>query len=93
MRVGDVAELKAIKRHEMTIHFGAPVSPDDFSSLEGVEGVEALDTGHALRITIQGPADAVIKAAAHYPVVSLNSYEPSLEDIFLRYYEAEGDVV
>jgi ABC-2 type transport system ATP-binding protein len=39
---------------------------------------------------MQGPADAVIKAAARYPVVSLASYEPSLEDIFLRYYEGDN---
>jgi ABC-2 type transport system ATP-binding protein len=39
---------------------------------------------------MQGGADAVIKAAAHYPVVSLTSHEPSLEDIFLRYYEGDG---
>jgi ABC-2 type transport system ATP-binding protein len=39
---------------------------------------------------MQGAADAVIKAAAQYPVVSLTSYEPSLEDIFLRYYESDG---
>jgi hypothetical protein len=32
----------------------------------------------------------VIKAAAQYQVVSLSSHEPSLEDIFLRYYEADG---
>jgi hypothetical protein len=32
----------------------------------------------------------VIKAAAHYPVISLTSYEPSLEDIFLRYYQGDG---
>jgi ABC-2 type transport system ATP-binding protein len=39
---------------------------------------------------MQGPADAVVKAAAHYPVVSLTSHEPSLEEIFLRYYEGDG---
>jgi len=39
---------------------------------------------------MQGPADAVIKAAARYPVLSLTSHEPSLEDIFLRYYEADS---
>ena len=39
---------------------------------------------------MQGPADAVIKAAAKYQVVSLTSYEPSLEDIFLKYYEGDG---
>jgi hypothetical protein len=31
----------------------------------------------------------VIKAAARYPVISLGSHEPSLEDIFMRYYEAD----
>ena len=45
----------------------------------------------AVRLAIQGSADAVIKAAARYPVVSLTSYEPSLEDIFLRYYERDGE--
>jgi hypothetical protein len=43
-----------------------------------------------LRLAMQGGADAVIKAAAQYPVVSLTSHEPSLEDIFLRYYEGDG---
>jgi ABC-2 type transport system ATP-binding protein len=41
-------------------------------------------------VAMQGPADAVIKTAARYQVVSLTSYEPSLEDIFLRYYESDG---
>jgi hypothetical protein len=39
---------------------------------------------------MQGPADSVIKAAARYPVLSLSSHEPSLEDIFLHYYEADA---
>jgi ABC-2 type transport system ATP-binding protein len=52
--------------------------------------VETLNQGHGLRVAMQGPADAVIKAAARYPIVSLTSYEPSLEDIFLRYYETNA---
>jgi ABC-2 type transport system ATP-binding protein len=39
---------------------------------------------------VQGGADAVIKAAAQHAVVSLTSHEPSLDDIFLRYYQADG---
>ena len=58
--------------------------------MDGVIEAEALNHGNGVRLTMQGPADAVIKAAAHYPVVSLSSYEPSLEDIFLRYYEGDG---
>ena len=89
VRIGDVAEVKAIKRYEITITFAKPVPAETFKTLEGVADVETLDHGHAVRLAMQGSADAVIKAAAQFPVVSLTSYEPSLEDIFLRYYEAE----
>ena len=89
VRIGDVAEVKAIKRYEITITFAKPVPAETFNTLEGVADVETLDHGHAVRLAMQGSADAVIKAAANYPVVSLTSYEPSLEDIFLRYYEAD----
>jgi ABC-2 type transport system ATP-binding protein len=89
VRIGDVAEVKAIKRYEITITFANPVPAETFKTLEGVADVETLDHGHAVRLAMQGSADAVIKAAAQYPVVSLTSYEPSLEDIFLRYYEAD----
>ena len=92
VRIGDIAEIKAIKRYEITIVFASPVPPETFTSLEGVEKVEVLNDGHAVRLAIQGSADAVVKTAARYPVVSLTSYEPSLEDIFLRYYQADGKV-
>jgi ABC-2 type transport system ATP-binding protein len=90
VRTGGIADLKDIKRYEITIHFAQPVSMDSFASLPGVANVEKLNNGSAIRLAMQGEADAVIKAAAQYPVVSLTSYEPSLEDIFLRYYEGDG---
>jgi ABC-2 type transport system ATP-binding protein len=90
VRIGGVTEIKAIKRYEITISFASPVPAETFKALDGVVEVEPLNQGHGVRIAMQGPADAVIKAAARYPVVSLTSYEPSLEDIFLRYYEGEG---
>ena len=90
VRIGDVAEVKAIKRYEITITFADAVPAEVFKTLDGVIDVEALNHGHAMRLAMQGPADAVVKAAARYLVVSLTSYEPSLEDIFLRYYEADG---
>jgi len=90
VRVGGVHELKDIKRYEITISFAQPVPVEAFKQLDGVADVENLDDGRAVRLAMQGSADAVIKAAAKYPVVSLTSYEPSLEDIFLRYYESDG---
>jgi ABC-2 type transport system ATP-binding protein len=89
VRVGGVAELKDIKRYEVTITFADAVPADAFKALAGVEHVETLSGGHTLRLAMQGGADAVIKAAAQFAVVSLTSHEPSLEDIFLRYYEGD----
>ncbi len=90
VRVGDVAEVKAIKRYEMTITFANAVPAEIFKTLDGVIEVKPLNHGHGVHLAMQGTADAVIKAAARYPVVSLTSVEPSLEDIFLRYYEGDG---
>ena len=90
VRMGGVAELKDIKRYEITITFANAVPAEAFKGLDGVAQVETLPDGHALRLAMQGEADAVIKAAAQYPVVTLTSHEPSLEDIFLRYYEGDG---
>ena len=92
VRIGGVAEVKAIKRYEITITFADAVPADAFKSLTGVGEVENINDGHTVRIAMTGPADAVVKAAARYPVVSITSYEPSLEDIFLRYYEGDGHV-
>src|ERR1700737_3718066 len=90
VKIGGIHELMDIKRYEITISFAKPVPTDTFAKLDGVVEVESLNNGTAVRLAIQGSADAVIKEAARYPVVSLTSYEPSLEDVFLRYYEHDG---
>src|SRR5690242_11007641 len=87
VKVGGVHELTDIKRYEITIVFAEPVPVESFARLDGVASAESLDSGNGVRLAMQGSADAVIKAAAQHPVVSLTSYEPSLEDVFLRYYE------
>jgi ABC-2 type transport system ATP-binding protein len=88
-----VAEVKDIKRYEVTITFADAVPAEAFKQLDGVVQVEQLADGHSLRLTVQGQADAVVKAAAQHAVIALTSHEPSLEDIFLRYYEGDGQAV
>jgi ABC-2 type transport system ATP-binding protein len=90
VRIGGMSEVSAIKRYEITITFADAVPVERFKALEGVAEVESLDHGRGVRLAMQGPADAVIKAAALDSVVSLTSHEPTLEDIFLRYYEGDG---
>jgi ABC-2 type transport system ATP-binding protein len=90
VRIGDLAQLKDIKRYELTLVFANPVPTDTFTGLPGVSSVQPSADGRTLHLELQGGADDVIKAAAAYPVVSISSHEPSLEDIFLRYYTADG---
>ena len=90
VRVGSVAELKDIQRHEVTITFATAVPAAAFQTLAGVESVETLGDGRTLRVTVAGGQDAVIKAAAQYPVVTLSGQEPSLEEIFLRFYTGDN---
>ena len=93
VRVGGVAEVKDIKHYEITITFADAVPAGAFRQLAGVTQVETLSDGHSLRLAVQGEADAVVKAAAQHSVIALTSHEPSLEDIFLRYYEGDGMAV
>ncbi len=93
VRVGGVAELKDIKRYEITITFANAVPAEAFKTLDGVAQAETLADGQTLRLVMQGGADAVIKAAAQHAVITLTSHEPSLEDIFLRYYEGDGQAL
>jgi ABC-2 type transport system ATP-binding protein len=85
--VEDVAALreKAVRRVEL--HFDAEVPAAAFEGLPGVRDLRVR--GAALRCTIDGRPDALIKAAARFTVVHMVSAEPDLEEIFLTYYSHE----
>ena len=45
-----------------------------------------------LTCTVVGEVDALVKAASQARVVNIISHEPSLEEIFLDYYNEEESV-
>lgn len=85
--VEDVEALRARLMPLIEIHFDAPVPADAFSDLPGVQ--ELLIEGSMLRCRVGGSADALVKAAARFPVLTIRSTEPSLEEIFFTYYQSE----
>src|SRR5215207_5317513 len=88
--VEDIEVLRQRFVRRVEIRFGAPVPAAAFQRLPGVRDV-AVDR-ELLRCVVEGSADALVKAAAQFPVVSLLSHEPDLEEIFLTYYRSkEGD--
>jgi ABC-2 type transport system ATP-binding protein len=73
---------KAIRRVE--IRFASPVPPEAFAWLPGTREMQVV--GSLLRCSVSGSIDPLIKAAARFEVVEINSQEPSLEELFLTYY-------
>jgi ABC-2 type transport system ATP-binding protein len=60
-------------------------------ALGGLEGVVATPAGpNAVRYEVSGGIGRLVTALAEHPVVSLTSREPSLEEIFLHHYDADG---
>jgi hypothetical protein len=90
-RVGAVRDIVSEKQYRVELQFGAPVDGtvrQAFAELPGVQNLAAQDG--RLQFVVQGALDPVIKLAAQYPVLSLTSHEPTLEEAFLTYYRGNG---
>ncbi len=57
--------------------------------LAGIPGVKILSEGDGLSplLQVEGEMDALIKAVAQFTVVEFETERPSLEEVFLAYYE------
>jgi ABC-2 type transport system ATP-binding protein len=87
--VQDVGDLKSHARRRIELHFDGPAPAEAFAQLPGVSDVQTH--GDELSLTIQGPVDAVVKEAARHTVVTLQSHDPSLEDLFLAFFDEDGE--
>jgi len=88
--VEDIDNLKARSIRRLEIHFAGPVSQDKFTEISGVKDVSVHDS--VLTCTVVGELDALVKAASQARVVNIISHEPSLEEIFLDYYNEEESI-
>ena len=87
--VGEVATLKHIKQHDVDLSFAGPASLEWFSHLPGVLSVTPGRSASDLHLAVQGELPTVIKVAAGHDAINLVVHEPSLEEVFLRFYEPE----
>jgi len=88
MAVEAVDDMRGRAYRNVEVRFERPVAIHDFELLAGVEDVE-LD-GTVLRFRVLGNLDAAIKAIARHPVADVEITRPTLEELFLAYYERGG---
>ncbi|MCD4737722.1 MAG: ABC transporter ATP-binding protein [Anaerolineae bacterium] len=86
VEVAETASLinRALRR--ANVRFKQPV---DIGPLANVPGVTVLsqDDGTSVLLQVEGEMDDLIKALAAFPVSDFETERPSLEEIFLAYYE------
>ncbi|WP_406205100.1 ABC transporter ATP-binding protein [Kitasatospora sp. NBC_01560] len=86
-RLVEIAALADLRRLNSTVFEAVLEGPvPELASLAGVTAVEPIDSG--VRVSVTGPPTAVLSRLAGAGLVRLRSREPTLEEIFLTYYEA-----
>jgi ABC-2 type transport system ATP-binding protein len=84
-----VEDLRRRSVHLVDATARAPFPVDAFARLVGV--VHGEVRGTMAHLEISGEIDPVIKALAGYELEDLSVREPSLEELFLAFYQADGD--
>jgi len=86
VEVAETASLVNRSVRRAKIRFKQPVSS---TALAGIPGVNVLshDDGLSAVVQVEGEMDGLIKVLATFPVVDFETERPTLEEIFLAYYE------
>ena len=88
-QVIEVAETRALINRSLRrvrVRFKEPVDPARLASVSGTKLLSA-DDGQSVLLQVEGEMDRLVKALAEYPVSDFETERPSLEEIFLAYYE------
>ncbi|HYS28195.1 MAG TPA: ABC transporter ATP-binding protein [Candidatus Limnocylindria bacterium] len=87
VKLSGLDELHQLRVHQVEIEFDGEPPAAQVRAAAGVEQVQV--DGHRIRCTVRGSFEPLLTAIANHRVVNLVSQEPSLEEIFLSYYQGE----
>jgi ABC-type multidrug transport system ATPase subunit len=89
VKIDHVTALKDIHQHDVEISFPGPASVEWFKNVAGVVSVVQEANERTLQLSVQGELTDIIHIASQYGATNIETHEPSLEEIFLRFYEPE----
>ena len=91
VKVARLEDLHEMHLRRVEVEFAGEPQPQLF---QGVPGVDDVKTNHhRVTFTIRGSFEPVADALAGHHVVNLASHEPSLEEMFLAFYEDQPQEV
>lgn len=84
----DTLIKRAITR--ATIQFNEQVPKSSFDRLENLKVLRINDDQRSYTLEVAGEMDGFIKTLAEFPVRELSIHRPSLEEVFLKYYQDDA---
>jgi len=89
VKIDHVSSLKDIHQHEVEISFAGPASLEWFKQVAGVARVAQGADERTLQLHVQGAMTEIIHIAGDHHATNMATREPTLEEVFLRFYEPE----
>jgi ABC-2 type transport system ATP-binding protein len=89
VKIDHVSALKDIHQHDVEISFAGPASVEWFKNVAGVAKVAQGADEHTLQLNVQGELTQIIQVASQHGATNIVTREPSLEEVFLRFYQPE----
>jgi ABC-2 type transport system ATP-binding protein len=85
VKVARLEDLHEVRVRRVEVEFAGDAQPQLFGALPGIENVES--NHRRVTFTVRGSFEPVADVLAGHHVVNLASHEPTLEEMFLEYYE------
>ena len=73
----------------MEITFAGPAFVEWFKNVAGVARVAQGADEHTLQLNFKGTLTEIIQIAGENHATNIDTHEPSLQEVFLRFYEPE----
>ncbi|MDW7754996.1 MAG: ABC transporter ATP-binding protein [Brevefilum sp.] len=90
VEIANTADLIGRSLTRAIVQFDEVVTPTAFEDVSNVDILRVNDNNRTYTLQIRGEMNGLIKALAEYPVLDLEITKPSLEEVFLNYYEDNG---
>src|SRR5215467_6153619 len=91
VKIDHVSALKDIHQRDVEISFARPASVEWLKHAAGVVKVAQGTDEHTLQLVVQGDLTEIIRIAGQHNATNIATHEPTLEEVFLRFYEPQQE--
>lgn len=89
VKIDHVSALKDLRQHDVEISFPELASAQWFNQVAGVVNIVPRADEKTLQLHVQGSLAEILRIAGEHHATNIVTHEPTLEEVFLRFYEPE----